>query len=49
MNVFFGVIKCNGFFGLYKGLFPTIIGITPFLAIKLGTFDWLSSNFIKPN
>jgi len=45
---FVNVVKHDGFFGLYKGWIMSMAGIAPYLAIKLSSFDWLSSKYM-PN
>ncbi len=39
------IYREGGFFGLYKGLAMSCIGVTPLLAIKLSVFDWTTSYF----
>ena len=41
------IVKTQGFFGLYKGLFVSLGGIAPFIGIKMASFDILHNNF-KP-
>jgi hypothetical protein len=31
----------RGFFGMYRGLTLSLIGIAPFIGIKMASFDWL--------
>ena len=40
MSAFLNIYREGGFFGLYKGLFISCLGLTPLLAIKLSIFDW---------
>lgn len=50
-----GIWKCgkdiylkDGVFGLYRGLFISLAGITPFIAIKMCSFDMLKVSYL-PN
>ena len=42
------IVRTQGFFGLYKGLFVSLGGIAPFIGIKMSSFDWLSNTFKPP-
>ena len=42
------IYREHGFFGLYKGWGLSMIGIAPFIGIKMSSFDLLSNNF-KPS
>lgn len=39
------IIRANGVAGLYKGLPTTLAGITPYVAIKMTSFDLLKTNY----
>ena len=39
------IVREGGFFGLYKGLPSTLAGITPYIGIKMATFDILQTHF----
>jgi len=41
------IVKADGFFGLYRGLFVSLGGIAPFIGIKMASFDILN-NYFKP-
>ncbi|CAH8515630.1 unnamed protein product [Schistosoma turkestanicum] len=43
------VIRFEGFFGLYRGLGPQILGVAPEKAIKLTVNDMVRDQFTKPN
>ncbi|CAH8570971.1 unnamed protein product [Schistosoma margrebowiei] len=43
------VIRFEGFFGLYRGLGPQILGVAPEKAIKLTVNDLVRDQFTKPN
>uniref|UniRef100_A0A3Q0KMM7 Putative mitochondrial solute carrier n=1 Tax=Schistosoma mansoni TaxID=6183 RepID=A0A3Q0KMM7_SCHMA len=43
------VIRFEGFFGLYRGLGPQILGVAPEKAIKLTVNDIVRDQFTKPN
>ena len=43
------VIKHEGFFGLYRGLIPQVVGVAPEKAIKLTASDELSHRIIIAN
>lgn len=40
------IVSNEGFFGLYKGWFATMMGITPYIALKMSSFDILKVNFL---
>ena len=40
------IIKTDGFLGLYKGLRATMYGITPYVGIKMASFD-IMKTFLK--
>lgn len=42
------IVRANGFLGLYKGLGASLIGIGPFIGVKMASFDWLMVN-INPD
>ena len=47
------VYRAKGFFALYKGLFTSLLvrstqGITPFIGIKMATFDVLKAKYMPP-
>lgn len=42
------IYRKEGIFGFYKGWFTTMIGIAPYIAIKMATFDALKSRYL-PN
>lgn len=42
------IYKKEGVFGFYKGWGTTMLGIAPYIAIKMATFDVLKTYFI-PN
>ena len=35
------IVRAHGFLGLYKGLGSSLIGIGPFIGVKMSSFDWL--------
>ena len=39
------IYREHGFFGLYKGWTLSMIGIAPFIGIKMSSFDWLMATF----
>lgn len=43
------VIRYEGFFGLYRGLLPQLIGVCPEKAIKLSMNDFVRDNFSRYN
>lgn len=43
------VYRSEGFFGLYRGWLPTVIGGVPFAAIDLGVFNTLKDMYVKKN
>ena len=42
------VYRTGGIFGLYRGLGMTLVGISPFIGIKMATFDVLKAKYL-PN
>ena len=40
------IYRKDGFFGLYRGWFATMIGITPYIAFKMCSFDMLKGFFL---
>ncbi|GJQ77696.1 putative EF-hand domain pair protein [Trypoxylus dichotomus] len=45
IDCFFKVLRNEGFFGLYRGLLPQVIGVSPEKAIKLSINDWVRDKF----
>ena len=43
------IFKQHGFFGLYKGWTLSMMGIAPFIGIKMASFDLLKKNFSPDN
>lgn len=39
------IVRQNGLLGLYKGLGSSLIGIGPFIGVKMSSFDWMMANF----
>ena len=35
------IVREHGFFGLYKGWSLSMMGIAPFIGIKMASFDWM--------
>jgi solute carrier family 25 phosphate transporter 23/24/25/41 len=51
-----GIVECgrniytaDGFLGLFRGWAASIIGITPFIGIKMMSFDLLKDRFLPPS
>jgi len=42
----YSIAKTEGFFGLYRGLGATLLGIAPYVAINFATFDLLKRRFL---
>jgi solute carrier family 25 phosphate transporter 23/24/25/41 len=40
------IVKADGFLGLYRGLGPTLMGIAPYIAINMTTFDLLKRRYL---
>ena len=40
------IVRNEGFFGLYKGLFASLIGITPYIGFNMASFDLLKNYFL---
>eukprot|EP00347_Sterkiella_histriomuscorum_P019318 403342110 len=40
------IYRADGILGLYKGWFATMVGITPYIAFKMCSFDMLKSHFL---
>jgi solute carrier family 25 phosphate transporter 23/24/25/41 len=44
------IARQDGFFGLYRGLTPTLLGIAPYIALNMTTFDLLKRRYLpSPN
>jgi len=43
------VIRHEGFFGLYRGLMPQLMGVAPEKAIKLTVNDFVRDKFMDKN
>ena len=39
------IVRANGVLGLYKGLGSSLIGIGPFIGVKMSSFDWMMATF----
>lgn len=39
------IVRQHGVLGLYKGLGASLIGIGPFIGVKMSSFDWMMANF----
>lgn len=39
------IVRQNGVLGLYKGLGSSLIGIGPFIGVKMSSFDWMMATF----
>lgn len=39
------IVRQHGVLGLYKGLGSSLIGIGPFIGVKMSSFDWMMANF----
>ena len=40
------IVRSDGPFGLYRGLTPTLLGIAPYIAINMTTFDLLKRHYL---
>ena len=40
------IVRTDGPFGLYRGLTPTLLGIAPYIAINMTTFDLLKRHYL---
>ena len=40
------IVKAEGILGLYRGLGPTLMGIAPYIAINMTTFDLLKRRYL---
>jgi len=40
------IYKTQGVIGLYKGLYPTLLGIAPYIAVNFTAFDLLKKRFL---
>ena len=40
------IVRADGPFGLYRGLTPTLLGIAPYIAINMTTFDLLKRHYL---
>ena len=40
------IVRIDGFFGLYRGLTPTLLGIAPYIALNMSCFDLLKRRYL---
>ena len=41
------IVRKEGFFALYKGLVPTLVGIAPYAALNFATYDLVKMHYYR--